>query len=444
MIIITKKRTIGLLSIIIILLLFIKLNNKKDIIKSGEDISIFVASDIHYFPKSLTDYSEGFKEFATAKDGKQLFYIEDIMDAFIGEINAKNPDFLIVSGDLTNNGEKQSHLELSDKFKSIEKTGTEVFVIPGNHDLLSIWAKGFREGSSYEVPSINHNEFEEIYGEFGYKDALSRDKSTLSYLAAPSDDIWLLMIDSNKYFADFGMPTNSGIITPQTLQWIKECNSLAKENNAKIITVMHHNLIQHSIRMSDGNTLENSTEIVEVFKDLGLNLTFSGHIHIQDIKGDKEENPSIYDIVNSALIVYPQQYGVLKYTNDNGYDYSKAQLDVDSWALKQGSTDENLLKFKEYSRNSFKSRPYDNAVAELVNIGTYTDNEIEDIANMVSDLNLRLFEGTINSIKKELFASPLYKTFINIESEYLYDFVYSMVHNGNLDSSKLKISNKTD
>jgi len=439
---VTKKRIIWFLSIFIIITIVFISNDHQKSIESGKDILMYIATDIHYFPKSLTDYSDGYEEFATPRDGKQLFYIEDIMDAFVNEIEIGKPDILVVSGDLTNNGEKESHNELSIKFKDIERIGTQVFVIPGNHDLLSIWARGYKEGAAYGVDSINHKEFEDIYGEFGYKEAISRDEKTLSYLAAPSDDVWLLMIDSNKYFADYGMPTNSGIITPETLQWIKECSSLAKKNNAELITVMHHNLIPHSTRMSDGNTIDNSKEVIEVFKELGLNLTFSGHIHIQDIKADNEENPLIYDVVNSALCVYPQQYGVLKYSPKDGYDYNKSKIDVDNWALEQNLKDDNLLGFMEYSKESFGRRPYDNAVAELVNIGTYTNDEIEDIANLVTDLNLRLFEGTINSIKNELFATPLYKKFINIESEYLYDFVYSMVHNGSIDSSNLKIPNQ--
>ena len=43
-------------------------------------------------------------------------------------------DGLILSGDLTFNGEKKSHEELAEKFKKVEKSGAPVMVIPGNHD----------------------------------------------------------------------------------------------------------------------------------------------------------------------------------------------------------------------------------------------------------------------------------------------------------------------
>ena len=41
---------------------------------------------------------------------------------------------LILSGDLTNNGEKESHIDIAEKLKEIEKNGTAVYVIPGNHE----------------------------------------------------------------------------------------------------------------------------------------------------------------------------------------------------------------------------------------------------------------------------------------------------------------------
>ena len=436
-----KKIIYSALALSALSFLILKFNfaSSKDIIKSGNSITMFIATDSHYLDKSLTDNSQGYKEFAITGDGKQLLYMEEIMDAFANDIKVSKPDILIMSGDLTNNGEMTNHIELAKRFKTIEKSGTSVYVIPGNHDILSIWARGYRDGSPYQVENVDHNEFKEIYKDFGYEEAISQDNKTLSYLATPSEDIWLLMIDSNKYLSDFGMPSNSGIITEETIEWIKECSRLAKEKNAKLLAVMHHPLMQHSLRVADGTLIDNSSEVIDLFKELDIKITFSGHIHIQDIKSDDLESPKIYDIVNSALSVYPQQYGLLKYSLNDGYDYSKVQVDVEKWANKQNLSDKNLLGFKEYSKSFFGNRPYNTALEELTVLGTYSNQEIEDIAQMVKDLNLRQFEGTIYSIKEDLFSSALYKKFIDTESEYLYDFVYRMVHSVDMESSELKI-----
>jgi len=423
--------------IILFSIYLLNLSYSKEVIKSGSDITMYIASDIHYLDKILTDNSEGYKEYAITRDGKQLFYMEEIMDAFASDIKDNTPDILIVSGDLTNNGEIKNHIELSKRFNDIEKSGTDVYVIPGNHDLMSMWARGYKNGTSYPVENIDHVEFEKIYKDFGYEESISRDKKTLSYLAAPSEDIWLLMIDSNQYMRDFGMPTNNGFVTDETIEWIKDCSQLADEKNAEIIAVMHHPLMTHSSRIKDGTSLSNSNSMMELFKELNIRIIFSGHIHIQDIQADDVINPKIYDIVDSALSVYPQQYGVLKYSPVKGYEYSKAKVNVEKWANDQDLTDPNLLGFNQYSKESFGSRTYHMAVEELTLLDAYSEKEIEEMAQMIKDLNLRYFEGTIQSIKKELFNSPTYKLFLDTKSEYLYDFVYSMVHDVKFDSSKL-------
>jgi len=154
-----------------------------------------------------------------------------------------------------------------------------------------------------------------------------------------------------------------------------------------------------------------------------------------------EDSPLIYEIASSALSVYPQQYGVLKYGLEEGFDYSTKKVNVDDWAASKGIENSELLNFKDYSKNTFGSRTYNRVLEELISIGGYTEDEMVKMANMVTDLNLRYFEGTINSIKKDLVKTPIYKLFIDINSEYLYDSVYNMIHNGNRDSSTLKMPN---
>lgn len=409
------------------------------VIESGSDIRIFIATDLHYFDKSLTDFSEGFDAFAVTRDGKQLLYSEEIMDSFYEDIKEQKPDILIVSGDLSYNGEAVNHRELSDRFLRIEKLGTRVYVIPGNHDVLSIWANGYREGAPYSAENIIHEDFREIYGSFGYDEGISFDEKTLSYLAAPSEDLWLLMLDSNKYFGDFSMPTGDGYITEETAKWIRECAEMAEVKGAKLISVMHHPLMRHSTRDVTGTYLSNTTDVVELFRELGIELNLSGHIHIQDIKRDDPEDPKVYDIVNSALIVYPHQYGVLEYTASKGFEYSKQRVDVETWAKEQKKEDPNLLGFNSYAEETFGRRPYNIAREELELLGIYTEFEIEEMALMVRDLNLRQFEGTVYPIKKDLLEAPIYKLFIKTKSEYLYDFVYSIVHSVDMDSTKLKL-----
>ncbi len=320
-------------------------------IKAGKDINFFVATDVHYLAESLTDKGEAYQKFITSSDGRQLNYISEIMDAFAKDIKKKQADVLIVSGDLTTNGEKESHLEFAQKLKKIEESGTSVFVIPGNHDILNPFARSFKGSNQYITDYVNEKDFEKIYKDFGYSKAVLRDSNTLSYLAAPSEDVWLLMLDTAQYKDNIekNRPRLDGEINPETLEWIKKCSDLAKKNNAQIVAVMHHNLIDHSEAIKVGYTINNSKTALQLFESCGIKLVLSGHTHLQDIKSYSNSDYKVYDIVTSALVVYPQKYGVLKYSQKDGYDYSTASVDVETWSKEKGGNDNNLNNFKAYS-----------------------------------------------------------------------------------------------
>ena len=73
-----------------------------------------VASDIHYQSPKMTDFvGEAFCQFVRWDDGKVIPYLDTITDAFLKETAEKQPDALILSGDLTQNGELVNHESLT-------------------------------------------------------------------------------------------------------------------------------------------------------------------------------------------------------------------------------------------------------------------------------------------------------------------------------------------
>jgi 3',5'-cyclic AMP phosphodiesterase CpdA len=414
-------------------------------IKEGNDLSFYIATDIHYLSRNLNDGGEAFKKFISSGDGKQLEYIDEILNAFTNHVKNKKPDFLIISGDLTTNGEKESHLGLAEKLSQVEKGGTSVYVIPGNHDIFNPWARSFKGDKQYVTETINSKEFSEIYGEFGYEEALMRDKDTLSYLAAPSEDVWLLMLDTNQYKNNqsLGAPQGDGEIPKKTLEWIKDCSNLAKEKGARIVTVMHHSLITHSQAVRKGYTLNNSEEVLEVFQALDLNLVLSGHIHIQDISSYKNEGSEIYDIATGSLAVYPQKYGMLNYSHESeSFDYSTAWVDVESWSMKSGMSDENLKDFRNYSEKAFGKTAYDMAYKQLLHYDHYTIDEIKAMSETMRKLNIRHFSGTENLNSKDITSSEGYKLWEDSPQDSFRRYIMSMLEDKDTDDNSLKIMPK--
>lgn len=408
-------------------------------IKSGKDITFFVATDVHYLAESLTDNSEAFRKFISDGDGRQLNYISEIMDAFTNDIKNKKADLLIISGDLTTNGEKDSHLEFAKKLKKIEENGTSVLVIPGNHDILNPFARGFKGSEQYVVDYIKEKDFEKIYKDFGYSEAISRDDNSLSYLAAPSEDVWLLMLDTARYTDNMqkGQPRLDGEVNPGTIEWIKRSSDLAKKNNAQIIAVMHHNLIDHNQFITDGFTINNSKKILELFENCGIKLALSGHTHHQDIKAYSKGEYKVYDVVTSALVTYPQKYGVLKYSPKDGYDYSTSSVDVEGWAKENKLKDNNLNNFKTYSKEYFKNNAYSTTYRRLLMYDSYTDEEIKLMAETSSLIRTEYLEGTSKLNKQDIINSQGYK--LLVESG-LYRNLAKMLDSDDTLSKRLKLS----
>lgn len=370
-------------------------------IEKDQDLSIIETTDVHYFATSLTDNGAAFKQYVAAGDGKQLAYSDEITDAFLEDVEAKKTDVLIISGDLTNNGEKTSHEELAKKLAQVEKAGTQVFVVPGNHDINNPWARKFEKDKQLPTDTITPTDFSKIYGDFGYKDAISSDDFSLSYLAAPSSKVWLLMLDTAIYKTNMqqGTPTTEGGLTTGTLDWVKECSTLAEKNGAKLIPVMHHNLTNHSDVIQRGFTINYNQQVIDTLTAGNMEFSLSGHIHTQNIRTAKStDGKEITDIVTNALSVYPHKYGNITYSAKNkNFTYQSQKLDIESWAKEHGKTDKNLLNFDQFDYDTFYNSGYDKAIMDLMTSDAYKTYSLSDKEKMADTMglnNMYFFAGT--------------------------------------------------
>ena len=107
--------------------------------------------------------------------------LHQVLEKVVADILREEVDILLIPGDLTNHGERQSHLDFQKILHAIQEKGIDVFVVPGNHDVN---IPGPTEGISKE-------EFAEMYAPFGYANALASDRHSLSYLYALDDSTWL-------------------------------------------------------------------------------------------------------------------------------------------------------------------------------------------------------------------------------------------------------------
>lgn len=404
-----------------------------------EGCRLLLASDIHYLSKSLTDFGDGFSYKVEHGDGKVVNYIWEITDAFIEAVEKEKPDLVILSGDLTLNGERQSHLDFAEKLEEIEDAGIPVIVIPGNHDINNTAAVQFVGAQALGTAHISPEEFADIYQEFGYNEAVSRDPSSLSYVYQIDDYNRALMLDTCQYY-----PYNQvgGMIQEGTYDWIEQQMEDAWELGMNVIPVGHHNLLDESEVYVEDCTIEHSEQLIDQLNSWNVPLFLSGHLHVQHFMRE-DEDYGIYEIVTSSLATPPCQYGILDYGDDGSFKYHTEQLDMEAWAKGQESTDKNLLNFKAYSKEFLNRVFYNQAqdeFARMENLSSLTKKQKDQMAKVYAEINSACYAGKVVEVKDKETEKNGYRLweehgYPSILSQYL----ESIVRDGTKDYNSLEV-----
>jgi 3',5'-cyclic AMP phosphodiesterase CpdA len=403
-------------------------------INIDDSIKMYIVADPNLMSDKLTEDSEVFNKYLNTLD-RMMKYTGVFLDIIEDDVKKNQPDIVVFPGDLTNNGSKVNHLEFEKRLKRIKSTGTKVYVVPGNHDINNEKALYFKDNEIRMTESINEDEFVEIYKSYGYNEAISRDENTLSYLVKPYKNLWLLMLDTTKDY-----PEPGGYINRDTLNWITSCSDMAKEENAEIIVVMHHNLLDHSDIIWEDYTVDNNTSVINTFHECDIQLVLSGHIHIQDVKTHTsvETGNTIYDIATSSLPVFTHQYGQLTYSPSRGYDYETIKLNVEEYALKNNIEDENLLSFNEYAEKFFVEnlcRTHKDSIGLL----EIPDEHKEEVFKTVTEMNKKYFSGYRNEALKQLIETEGFKIVEELDECFIQEYIMGMIKDQNADNNKLHI-----
>ena len=371
-----------------------------------EGIKLAIATDLHYLTPQLYDNGALYTQMIENADGKTMKYIEELTEAFVCQIIESAPDALILSGDLSFNGERDSHIMLAEKLRRVEEAGIPVLVIPGNHDLDSAKASAFSGDSYYCVDSVNKREFEEIYADLGFREALSRDEDSLSYIAEVTPELRVLMVDVNTQ-------DEPGFLDESTLNWIDGQLRLAAEAGAKVVAVSHQNLFQHNSLFRGGFVIGNGRLLGALFEKYGVICNLSGHMHIQHIS---QIESGLTEIATSSLAVTPNQYGLL-YLSENQAYYCTEAVDVDAWAAEQGLDNPELLNFREYAANFFWDSSYRKAMARLGQ-----GRGADALARAYSDINLAYFAGRMDTVNCGADTLTRWKN----RDKFTYEYILSM------------------
>lgn len=364
------------------------------------EVTLFHATDMHYLSQQLTDNSDAFVQMLLEGDGKMTHYSEEICNAFVEDVINQKPDAVLISGDITFNGEKLSHQDFVLKLKKIEEAGIDVLAIPGNHDVEYPFSRGYEGDYSYKTDYTTEADFAEYYKDFGPDIAYTKSPDGLSYIAKLGKDIYVAAIYTPQSFL-------SGAIAAEeeTLSWLD--TELGKlDENAKVVTLTHQNIVNHypDEAFSMKYTITNNEELVEIYDRHNVALNLSGHIHLQSIA---QTQSGITDIATSSLTIRECQYGVLRITPEKML-YNTAKTDVQGWAAANGIADENFAEFDRFNDDFYFTSAYAKAAASLEE-EKLTAEEKDVLAALWANFNVHYFAGTLNEFYPQMLESDGYK-----------------------------------
>lgn len=283
------------------------------------DLKFAVISDPHYYDRSLGDSGPAFEAYLLT-DRKLVKESTELIDLAINNILQSDAEVVLIPGDLSSEGELLSHRGMASSLSRLKDQGRRVFVVPGNHDINMLHGAVRYMGIETEpAETISADQFAHIYRDYGYGNALYRDERSLSYVAALSDRLWLLAVDTCRYrdnnedYDQVGSKLNQPLI-----DWLAAMLKKAAEKGAAVMCMIHHGIVEHwsgQGKLHPDFLVWDYRRFNRFLASAGVRLAFTGHYHAQDIAlADYDMEGFIYDIETGSLITppCPMRYATLK------------------------------------------------------------------------------------------------------------------------------------
>lgn len=280
------------------------------------DLKFYLITDTHFFKNSLGARGEAYDDFMRFEQ-KCFAETQSInISVFDWLKNADEADSVLIAGDLTFNGEKESHLEFIKLLNELKASGKNVYVVTADHDFKkdgdSCFA--FDENGRSSPQSTKREELYDLYYEFGFKDALAVDKKHLSYVSQIGEGVRLLALNNDG--ADDGQRR----FDEEQIKWIKEQAKKAREDGQIMFAMNHYPLLpgQPIFSIVPSAVQKESDAVTTMLADEGVHLVFTGHMHNQSINEKiTDRGNKIYDVCTGSIIADPAIIRHVTITSEN-------------------------------------------------------------------------------------------------------------------------------
>lgn len=467
-----KKTKIKVMAFVMTMVMILTVIPFSVFAEGKKDVTIGTLSDIHYYANSLKGNRTEAYQHQVAGSTTTLDLTADCLDTALKnmakELEGKKNPYLLIPGDLSYQGEYESHAELVAKLEKWEKeTGIDVIVINGNHDINNAKAYTFENDVKEKTRETSPEDFRELYKNLGYDIAYhtytppeGKQQGGMSYSVRLDGGYRVIVMDANIYSSDCTKDGSDEHETRQALsddlfKWVlKECED-AKSKGEEIIGMSHSPLIDHvgsyQSKLLTGFIIADWEDKVTSLVEAGMHFTFVGHQHLSDIASYvTDSGETIYECEIPPTGTYPCGMYVTNFTSEGGKttaEYNYHDIDELSPVVLYG--EEQPYPFK----NSAFGKAYGNGdvtalamnivrynlgsvfdgIKEAGGILEYLELEGIDLEKVLSDAFEGISVGPIDIFTAEnimLLADDLcdqlYDTYLK-DTEVLYAFVEEIV-----------------
>ncbi len=170
---------------------------------------------------------------------------EEMFLKAVSEINHLQPDMIILTGDITNNG---YYAEFKQATRYLQMFEAPLFAVPGNHDSRN----------------LGYQTFEELIGERSWKLTMG-------------DHLTVIGLDSSS------PDENRGHIGRPQHMWLEHQLDECVINENFCIVALHHHVISIPQTGRERNVLSDSGDILKTLTTHEVDLILSGHKHVPNI-----------------------------------------------------------------------------------------------------------------------------------------------------------------
>ncbi len=316
-----------------------------------------ILSDVHLMaPELLKEPGKAFDEYI-AQDRKLLRESPELLDSAFSRVLAARPQVVLITGDLTKDGELVSHEMLVSRYlRPARESGIRIFVIPGNHDVNNPHAKVYDGDRTERTTTVSAADFARIYSDFGYGQALARDTASLSYVVQLDSRTRLIAVDACRYEDndyDKDICVTGGRIKPETMAFIRRQADEAHRLGQDVLMTMHHGVVSHfnwQDRVMGEYLVDDWKKCAKQIAGMGIKVCFTGHFHAQDTS----ERNGLTDMETGSTVSYPHPYRLVDIDTDKGTLSVRSERVGSLTSLK--NTGETLqAKSERYARSALSS-----------------------------------------------------------------------------------------